>query len=1737
MKRLCATIAVLHIFAAFADVPYDFSGNFDISDEAGPVKAEFGRAKLIPDGQNHWGTLVVTTPSRVTVPIGDGATEFTASGGVDSDSKVDSCARFRVLAPDGRVLCEKEGVKKGKWSAMMKADLTGLDAIVLEVSGEDGILAGWFWGKVGYAKGKYPPSDVRNFSPQLGILTPPEKPEPHINGPVVYGVRPGHPIIYRLPVTGAKPIIASAAWSFGALEKQDNLKLQNTKTPDSESNLFFEPETRILTGAIGKPGEYKVTFTAENRYGRTSRDLMIKVGDKIALTPAMGWNSWNSFGWDVTADDIRNAADALEESGLADHGYAYVNIDDFWQNNPKSSDKRLHGPMRDENGKIKSNLRFPDMKGLADYIHAKGLKAGLYSSPGPTTCGGCTGSWQHEEQDAQTYAEWGFDYLKHDWCSYSKVATGEGVERAMKPYRIMGNALRAQNRDILFSLCQYGKDDVGSWGAKVGGQSWRITGDIFDKWGSIMHAVNALKKVWQYSAPGEFNDPDMLCIGPMHWNNFTLSRLAPNEQYTHISLWALAAAPLMIGCDMTKLDGFTRALLANDEVIAIDQDVLGLAAAPIVDKWNQEIWARPLANGSIAVGLVNKELEEREIVFDMKSAGMEGEWTVRDVWRQKDEGVASGIYKTSVYGHATHLVRFIPGKGALLRVSDIRDNALAGDAKAVKTAGVAGTKTFWKRAGFDASGYPPAARPYREAALMAYDFIFRSPGARHLLETGETDPGSWVNAYPTKMMSAMIEAMLRYAKLRPERASEALKIARAAADYLIKHSEKPGSPLASCPPTYETRPGLKVYAAKTYEGQMMMIYPADAGSAYLKLAKATNESKYRDAAVAIAETYLRLQGEDGTWPLMMFLEDGRPNGSHRLIPTGVADFLLAVADATGEAKYREAASRAFAYIETEPCRTFDWSAQFEDVGVKTAPYSNLTKDEAVDYARHVLDVFPGDSAKAEEARKLLEFGEDLFVHWERSGQHQEWTMFPCVCEQQNYNVPVDASVAKMIEAYLAFYRATKTPLDLAKAKALGDSITRAQFEFGDIPTVWTRDWVEKQRKDRRGGWLNCTVAAAFALEHLADATENGQPAGCPDFEIELPRASNGAVVKAADFGFSETNENNIVAINAALAEAKRTGAARVELAPGTYRCFERTRGEKGIAIEGFEDFTFDGKGATLVFRRDHEPLPSQDTLLEYGANVTVRGCRRTVVENFNMDWDWETDPLAVWCRCVGKHVDNGKENSSWADFELEGPHPKYPQHVPIQLLTPFTADKSGSRMDVSNGPRYMLGTSLSCIGSKSEWLSPTRLRVWPAVRPDYGFFPEEQAGLCGSGKNREYVRRLREGGTFTLSHSYYGLNGFVLDSNEHFTLRNVDLWACRGFGIETRGAQKYWQLVNFNIRPKPGERRPVTSTADAHHFIRSRGCGKMIGCEVAMNQDDYFNIHDRTQIAQKRSARTVEVVNSRGIGYTGFGPGTRIRLRHEDYSDAGWTGNIVKIDGESVTFDRDLPEQKGMLFVLIDDEYASENFLFKDCWFHDSPWARGLVQCNNVTFDGCTFGPMSGLPLKFMTCYSYNVWCEGIGCSNIVVRNCRFENCLADNSWHVLPNAPQITVSMLLPPEYSRMDDSVPIMHPGFARQVAANKAAGRKVKPSPDAVCDMLIEKNTFVNPRGLVLLAENASRVTFRDNMVVSCGSVWEPLPCAGKIRIVGGSGNDVPEGLLESDADSAETARLLNQDGNPK
>ena len=665
--NMAALAVVIAAGAAFADheVPIEDLDTSKATCGWGRVKVNgaVGGGAIHIAGQIKWRGLGVHAPSRVDIPLGGTAKEFKTGVGVDDGAKGGGSVIFRILC-DGEERWNSGVMRFGEKEKCKHVDLKGVQTLSLVVDdagdGKDCDHASWAEARVVYPDGAYPPNSVYGNSRILGVLTPKPGPAPRINGATRYGVRPGRPVLYRVPVTGNRPMDISVE---GLPE-----------------GLRFDPSISAIVGnAPEKRGDYALVFRAKNAHGAAERKFTLVVGDRIALTPAMGWNSWNCFSGSVTQEKVQSAADAMIASGLADHGWSYIVVDDFWQNNRgrAEADKTLAGPERDEDGAIVSNARFPSMKGMADYIHSKGLKAGLYSSPGPTTCGGCTGSWEHEEQDAKSYADWGFDFLKYDWCSYGSVAMGSGLDRAMYPYLVMGRALRHQKRDILFSLCQYGMENVSAWGALVDGSSWRTTGDVFDTWRSISGAIERQKKLFHYSAPGAWNDPDMLCVGKMNWNQFKGSRLAPNEQYTHISLWALVASPLMIGCDLTQLDEFTFSLLANDEVIDIDQDPLGAGAGCIDEGEDWEIWARPLADGSIAAGLYNKSVKEQTIRFDLEKNGILCKWRIRDVWAQEDVGVFMGSYETSVPGHATQLIRLSPLPCGKLRedLRDIRDNA------------------------------------------------------------------------------------------------------------------------------------------------------------------------------------------------------------------------------------------------------------------------------------------------------------------------------------------------------------------------------------------------------------------------------------------------------------------------------------------------------------------------------------------------------------------------------------------------------------------------------------------------------------------------------------------------------------------------------------------------------------------------------------------------------------------------------------------------------------------------------------------------------------------------------------------------------------------------------------------------------------------------------------------------------------------------------------------------------
>ena len=438
---------------------------------------------------------------------------------------------------------------------------------------------------------------------------------------------------------------------------------------DLPPGLRLDPSNGQITGKIDKRGTYTVIFKASNLLGTAARPFKIVCGDQLALTPHMGWNSWYVWENHVTDQIMRNAADAMVSSGLIEHGYSYVNIDDCWAVKPKATDPTLAGELRDAAGKVNSNRRFPDMKALTEYIHSKGLKAGIYTSPGPTTCAGHAGAYQHEALDVQRFAEWGFDFLKHDWCSYGDVAKGDSREELQKPYRLIAEILRNQPRDIVLNLCQYGMGNVWEWGREIGANSWRTAGDLGGSFEGIGQAlfrdgfdVYSKNELHKFGGPGAWNDPDYLLLGYLsNWKGQTVpTPLTPDEQYTHMSLWCLLAAPLILSGDITRLDEFTLSLLTNDEVLAVDQDPLGKPGRRVSQDGALEVWSKELEDGSRAVGLFNRGDAPTGVKAKWADLGVSGKQTVRDLWRQKDLGTFESEFSSPVPGHGVVLLRLIP---------------------------------------------------------------------------------------------------------------------------------------------------------------------------------------------------------------------------------------------------------------------------------------------------------------------------------------------------------------------------------------------------------------------------------------------------------------------------------------------------------------------------------------------------------------------------------------------------------------------------------------------------------------------------------------------------------------------------------------------------------------------------------------------------------------------------------------------------------------------------------------------------------------------------------------------------------------------------------------------------------------------------------------------------------------------------------------------------------------------
>jgi alpha-galactosidase len=500
----------------------------------------------------------------------------------------------------------------------------------------------------------YRPSQGRHQGTEPQILTPDPGPEPVYNGPALFGVRPGSPVFFRLAVSGLRPMKFAA----GALPE----------------GVSLYASTGMLTGCLQEPGRHCLALSAENERGQTSFEVELVVGEEIALTPPMGWNSWNAWGGKVNADRVREAAQAMIELGLADFGWSYVNIDDGWQGE------------RDESGALQPDpVKFPEIQALCEEVHALGLKMGIYSAPWVKTFGGhhgCSsgepigpardedrgwyvGSEHYEKQDSAQWAGWGIDYLKYDWNPMD-LASG----------RRMAKALRECGRDIVYNVTNsIHKEPPEKWaGISQCFYLWRtipedantgnlLAADIQDDWEMVSNIGFNMNKWRPYVKPGHWNDPDMLVVGAVGWGEPHPSRLTPNEQYTHISLWCLLAAPLLLGCDfLQSRDAFTLSLLKNREVIAVNQDRLGDMGLCLETENPEgiEIVKKEMSDGSAAVGLFNRGEEPQLATLQLSDIGRSGTHRIRDLWRQTDIGSTDSIFRAEVPTHGVILIRCTP---------------------------------------------------------------------------------------------------------------------------------------------------------------------------------------------------------------------------------------------------------------------------------------------------------------------------------------------------------------------------------------------------------------------------------------------------------------------------------------------------------------------------------------------------------------------------------------------------------------------------------------------------------------------------------------------------------------------------------------------------------------------------------------------------------------------------------------------------------------------------------------------------------------------------------------------------------------------------------------------------------------------------------------------------------------------------------------------------------------------
>jgi alpha-galactosidase len=597
-------------------------------------------------------SLPTRAKSRLYIELDGQAEHISAMGGI-SDKARTSLEVFRgivgevefLIYGDGKLLARSGRLTQGHAAARLEANLAGVHELLLAVDGPDGAFANWVDTTIAY-KGATPRTV---FSPEqratVRIASQPD--EPLIHGAAVTGIRPGTPFLYVIAATGRRPM------SFAASGLPEGLKL--------------DPETGFITGAVSKPGEFPVTVTARNALGDAAKTLWIVAGDKLALTPPMGWNSWNVTEGLISETVLEEMADAMVSYGFRDAGYQYIDLDDEWV------------ASRDQQGRpVVDAVRFPHgFKAVADYLHARGFKVGVYSSPGPETCGGYPGTLGHEEIDAKTWASWGVDLLKYDFCSATP-------ERAHELYMQMGEILSKADRSMVYSL----SGPPANWGADAKAQMWRTAGDIRDDWhlkggGGMIDCFDRQTLVAGYQHPGAWNDPDLLVIG-IYGKGASSSDLAAKglndvEYRTQMSLWSMLSAPLLATADLRVISPASLAILTNPEVIDVDQDPAG--REPVLVSWQGqplawpdeadkahaipaapshfagEVWSKQMADGSMVLALLNRSSQPMTITAEWADVGLHGKLRVRDLWLRKDAGIFTDRYPALVPGHGTELIR------------------------------------------------------------------------------------------------------------------------------------------------------------------------------------------------------------------------------------------------------------------------------------------------------------------------------------------------------------------------------------------------------------------------------------------------------------------------------------------------------------------------------------------------------------------------------------------------------------------------------------------------------------------------------------------------------------------------------------------------------------------------------------------------------------------------------------------------------------------------------------------------------------------------------------------------------------------------------------------------------------------------------------------------------------------------------------------------------------------------